>query len=361
MKNFKKYLMREEVEVAPYVKSGSIDIDDPSVRDNINTLLHGITGRCFITPYIALERVAKVLNNFHIHVPKTTFLENDSGMVSFNISQFGNKFGMQNNGEVVVKNTSPFHLYFEYRMNEKGLFDVFCEILDETELEEIMSDLHDELNDSTDDDDETEEIETASDMRDRSLHEAAKDDTMKGMAAGLAAMAMGATGAVGPSIGNKLMPANIDKWERTHNELKIKEPEKAAKLRTLIDRYKEDESPYIRLSLEKQFSKYFPKNDSLKEAKEAAMAVLSEGKKEDKAADAKAALMRAMERGAPDEEIAALTKRFKKVSGIESEIASKAHAYNKMLNRLAQGKEMDAMANAPSSKSVNESVKKSSK
>lgn len=256
--------MREEVEVAPYVKSGSIDIDDPSVRDNINTLLHGITGRCFITPYIALERVAKVLNNFHIHVPKTTFLENDSGMVSFNISQFGNKFGMQNNGEVVVKNTSPFHLYFEYRMNEKGLFDVFCEILDETELEEIMSDLHDELNDSTDDDDETEEIETASDMRDRSLHEAAKDDTMKGMAAGLAAMA-----------------------------------------------------------------------------------VLSEGKREGKAADAKAALMRAMERGAPDEEIAALTDRLRDASGVKKRVAVSAHRTNKDL-------EMMAKATAPGSKAVNE-------
>lgn len=348
--------MREEVEVAPYVKSGSIDIDDPSVRDNINTLLHGITGRCFITPYIALERVAKVLNNFHIHVPKTTFLENDSGMVSFNISQFGNKFGMQNNGEVVVKNTSPFHLYFEYRMNEKGLFDVFCEILDETELEEIMSDLHDELNDSTDDDDETEEIETASDMRDRSLHEAAKDDTMKGMAAGLAAMAISATGAVGPSIGNNLMPANIDKWERTHNELKIKEPEKAAKLRTLIDEYMKDKSPYIRISLERQFKKYFPKNESLKEALLEAKRILYPGPdKKEKILDSRRAIANAVKKGASDKEMDALLKHDeKRVRKISGPLNKKSYIANKKI-------EMSSKQNAPTSKSINESVKKSSK
>ena len=350
MKNFKRYLMNEEVEITPYVKSGSIDIDDPSVRDNINTLLHGVTGRCFITPYIALERVAKVLNNFHIHVPKTTFLENDSGMVSFVISQFGNKFGMQNNGEVVTKNTSPYHLYFEYRMNDRGLFDIFCEILDETELEEIMDDLHDEMNDSTDDDDETEQVQTASDMRDEKLHE---DNSMKNMAAGLAAMAMGATGALGPHIGNKLIPAPLSKWEETHNELKIKEPEKAAKLRTLIDKYKEDENPNVRLSLEREFSKYFPKKESLKEAKEAAKFILAEGKREAKIADAKTSLMRETNKGASDQEVDILTDRLRKVAGIKKRVARSAYRNNKDL-------EMMSKATAPGSKSVNESVKKKS-
>lgn len=169
MKSFKNHILNEEVNLAAYVASGKLDVDDPAVRDSINTFLNGVTGRGFLTPYIAYERVSKVLANFHIHLPRTTFLENDSGMVVLPVSQFGGKFGMQNDGQVYMKNTSDYHIYFEYRMNDKGIYDVFCEILDGTELEDIMDDLHGELNDATDDDDETQQMNTASDMRDEKL------------------------------------------------------------------------------------------------------------------------------------------------------------------------------------------------
>jgi hypothetical protein len=352
MKTFKTFTT-EEVDLTPYVRSGSMDIDDSSVRDNINTLLHGVTGRCFVTPYIAMERVAKVLGNFHIHVPKTTFLENDSGMVTFNISQFGNKFGMQNNGEVVTKNTSPYSLYFEYRMNDKGLFDVFCEIVSQDELDEIMNDLEDELNDNTDEGDDEESLESAEDRREEKLEEA-KDNSMRNMAAGLAAMTMGAAGAMGPEIGDKLIPAPISKWEMTHKTLKDQgEEEKATDLRSLIDDYKKNGNAYTRLKLEKKYKKYFPKKENLKEAKEAAMSILAEGKREAKIADAKSSLMRATQRGAPDKEVDVLTDRLRKVAGIKKRVARSAYRTNKDI-------EMISKANAPSSKTVNEDVKKKS-
>lgn len=171
MKSFKAFI-KEEVDLAAYVHSGNLDIDDPSVRDSINTFLTGVTSKCFVTPYIAYERVSKVLANFHVHLPRTTFLENDSGMVVLPVSQFGGKVGMRNDGSVVTKDPQPYHVYFEYRRNEKGLYDVFCEVLDDTELDDIMDDLHGELNDYDDaDDDPGSQIMSASDQRKDRLEE----------------------------------------------------------------------------------------------------------------------------------------------------------------------------------------------
>ena len=166
MKSFKTFIS-EEVDLAANVRSGNVDIDDPAVRDSINTFLTGVTAKCFVTPYIAYERVSKVLANFHVHLPRTTFLENDSGMVVLPVSQFGGKVGMRNDGTVVTKDPQPYHVYFEYRRSEKGLFDVFCEILDEAELDDIMDDLHDEMDDYSDsDDDAGSQVFSATDSRD---------------------------------------------------------------------------------------------------------------------------------------------------------------------------------------------------
>ena len=121
--------LREEVDIAPYVERGFIGVSDHAVRDNINTLLNGALGQCFITPYIALEKVRKVLAYFQIFIPKTTFLEGDRGVEVFEVNQFGNISGMNNNGEVVTKVDSPYNIYFEYKMNDRGLYDVFCEIV----------------------------------------------------------------------------------------------------------------------------------------------------------------------------------------------------------------------------------------
>lgn len=149
-----KIFLNEEVNPTASVRSGKIGVDDPAVRDTINVMLNGVTCKSFVTPYIAFERVSKVLAQFHIHLSRTIFLENDSGVVVLPISQFGDKVGMTDNGQVVTKNPDEYHFYFEYRTNDRGLFDVFCEVLDNTELEEIMNDVHDEMDEYSDSDDD---------------------------------------------------------------------------------------------------------------------------------------------------------------------------------------------------------------
>ena len=146
MKSFKQFVKEETM---PYAgtKSGIIDIRDSGVRDGLNQQLAGVTACKFVTPYIAFERICKALANFHIFPPRNNFFEGDSGSFNFPISQFGAKIGMTDDGHVVGNPGLPFYLYFEYRQADSGMFLIFCEIVDQEELDEIMRDLESELSD----------------------------------------------------------------------------------------------------------------------------------------------------------------------------------------------------------------------
>lgn len=145
MKTFKSF-MKEETMPYANIKSGVMDIADSAVRDQINQLLAGVTAMKFVTPYIALERVAKTLANFHIFLPNQGFLEGDSGAATWPIHQYGAKIGQTNDGEVVTTPSAQFSVFFEYRMSDCGMYMVFCEVVDQDDLDEIMDDLEDELN-----------------------------------------------------------------------------------------------------------------------------------------------------------------------------------------------------------------------
>lgn len=144
MKKFKEFLNEE---MMPYAQTekGFVGVDNGPVRDNINIHLAAVTARSHATPYHAMEMIRKVLAPFSIFPPQTNFLDGDSGHEVFQINQFGDKMGMTNDGSVVVKNFDPYYVYFEYQMNDRGSFDIFCEIVTEEELEEIMSDIEDEM------------------------------------------------------------------------------------------------------------------------------------------------------------------------------------------------------------------------
>jgi hypothetical protein len=146
MKKFKDFLSEEMMPFAQTEK-GFVGVDNGPVRDNINIHLASVTARPHATPYHALEMVRKVLAPFSIFPPQTNFLDGDSGHEVFPISQFGNKMGMTNDGTVVVKNYDPYYIYFEYQMNDRGSFDIFCEIVEESELQEILDDIESEMED----------------------------------------------------------------------------------------------------------------------------------------------------------------------------------------------------------------------
>jgi hypothetical protein len=145
MKKFKSFI-KEEIVQSANVKSGSVDISDSAVRDNINGIIASATRCRFVTPYVALERIRRTLASYHIFLPGHSFLEGDSGTAMFPVNQFGVKIGQTEDGQVVTTPPSDFTVYFEYNMSDNGMFDVFCEILDQDELKDVLSDLEDELN-----------------------------------------------------------------------------------------------------------------------------------------------------------------------------------------------------------------------
>lgn len=153
MKSFKQYIKEETMPYA-VTASGSINISDPAVLDGLNTLIAGVTSGKFVTPYIAFERVQKALANFLVFPPRPTFLEGDSGVYTNPISQFGDKMGQLENGDIVKGDGQNLYLYFEYRQSDCGMFKVFSEVVDQEDLDELTSDLEAELNGETEEDDE---------------------------------------------------------------------------------------------------------------------------------------------------------------------------------------------------------------
>ena len=138
--------MNEEVQPAA-LSGGFVGVDSEEVRDNINSLLAGITGRPYVNPYMALQRVAKTLAYFHIVIPQYTFTEGEHGMTAFPIDQFGMKVGMNDQGEMIKKPTDNYYVYFEWMQNNQGMFETFCEVVTQDELDEIMDDIENEDDD----------------------------------------------------------------------------------------------------------------------------------------------------------------------------------------------------------------------
>lgn len=149
MKNFKNFLNEDSTMKYLQTKGGIVDVDSEPVRDNINMLLSNVTSVTYLTPYHALEMVRKALAGFHISLPATNFLEGDSGYESWTISQFGDKLGMTDDGQVKVKSDSEYHIYFEYQLSSLGKFVIFCELVNDTELGELLNDVNREDIDNT--------------------------------------------------------------------------------------------------------------------------------------------------------------------------------------------------------------------
>lgn len=144
MKRFTEYL-NEDFDPAIFNADGGISINDPTVVDAINSNLELATNCSYRTPYNGLEEVAKTLAYYKIFLPKGVFLDQNHGNDVFEVSQFGEKTGMNNQGEVVTANDSPLFVYFEWSLNEKGMYDTFACLCNQEDLDEILADYESEV------------------------------------------------------------------------------------------------------------------------------------------------------------------------------------------------------------------------
>lgn len=144
MKKFKDFI-NEEVDLTANVDRGVVDIHDNAVVNNINGYLNTATACSCVTPYVAIGKVHKVLANFHIFLPKAPYMEDEQGVQVFPIKQFGRLAGMRNDGSVVTRVDSPYSLYFEWKRNERGMYDIFAEIVDDEELKNLLDAVEEDL------------------------------------------------------------------------------------------------------------------------------------------------------------------------------------------------------------------------
>lgn len=163
----------EDFDPSTNVEGGSIDINDEAVVDAINRNISAITSNAIVTPYVAFEKIRKILAYYKIFIPQTVFLEGDEGNEVFEISQFGEKFGVTDTGEFKSKNDDNLYLYFEWLTNDDGMIDVFAEIVDDEDLEELLADFdeegEEEENDDSDGAEPTHDMYKAANMNEATL------------------------------------------------------------------------------------------------------------------------------------------------------------------------------------------------
>lgn len=149
MRSFRDYL-KEDVTPAALVKDGSIDLERSVVRDQINSSLAAVTADPAVTPYIALNKISKVLSYFHIILPKRMYLEGDKGIEAVELRQFGEKMGMTDQGEFIKEVPGKYHLFVEYHRSSPmnityakptvgGMFKVTAKVVDKAELDQLIA------------------------------------------------------------------------------------------------------------------------------------------------------------------------------------------------------------------------------
>lgn len=135
MKTFREHL-KEEVKLDS-LYTGGIDISRDIVRDEINAVLSGMVSKPCITPYGTLNKVRKALAYFAIHLPKRVYMQGDHGIEVWEVQQFGDKMGMNDQGEFVKSVPAKYFLFFHYHL-VGSMYYVEAKIVDGDELDERL-------------------------------------------------------------------------------------------------------------------------------------------------------------------------------------------------------------------------------
>lgn len=116
------------------------DITNPTTLDILNSQISDVTNDAFSTPYMALERVRKVLSYFSIFLPAYRFMDSEEGNTVFQIDQFGKEAGWDLDAKEIKmeKDDSGLFLYFEWGADVDGLYTIFSEVVNEDELNELL-------------------------------------------------------------------------------------------------------------------------------------------------------------------------------------------------------------------------------
>lgn len=118
---------------------GNIKLSEPGTVSKINMDLHRLSSIEYETPYMALERVRKVLANYSLSIPGVSDLALEGGEDYYPLTQFGEVSGISDLADKVE--VEPYHfLYFGWILSEiTGYYEIHTEVLNEEQIEELNS------------------------------------------------------------------------------------------------------------------------------------------------------------------------------------------------------------------------------
>ncbi len=131
----------------PGVDFGRSDLSDPRAIDNINNSLDRALDTYYLTPYIALERIRKVLAPFGIVVPAVVFMNSNGGSKVFAINQWGGIYGTTGKSsdpydpvDTNLQENPNFSLYYTWAYDRtRKVYNVYARIVDSEKLSDLMS------------------------------------------------------------------------------------------------------------------------------------------------------------------------------------------------------------------------------
>lgn len=129
------------------VDFGRSDLSDPRAIDNINNTLDRTLDTYYLTPYIALERIRKVLAPFGIVVPAVVFMDSNAGSKVFPIHQWGGIYGTKGKSgdpydtiDTNLEANPDYNLYMTWAYDRsRKVYNVYARIVGTEKLAELLS------------------------------------------------------------------------------------------------------------------------------------------------------------------------------------------------------------------------------
>jgi hypothetical protein len=144
MLNFREFIKEEDDREIAVIKISidNIDLSKEETRDEINdTLFEALDDQPSTNPYGGWFRAAKILSLYGINLPKVIFKDILDGEEVVAISQFGEKVGAKLDGTISMKgDEEEYYFYYSYGINEDGYYDSYATVVDESGLNDLVSD-----------------------------------------------------------------------------------------------------------------------------------------------------------------------------------------------------------------------------
>jgi hypothetical protein len=154
--NFKQFLTElanievgQAIEAHEPTEENSSSVLNPSVMAEMNHRLIVELNDLILSPEQGIQKIRKVLHRYAMDMPALYDADPMGDEVVFGLNQFGEIQGADTDGVIttgknVTNTTNEAYLYFIYYLDDNGRYEFHAEIVDENELESILSDEEDD-------------------------------------------------------------------------------------------------------------------------------------------------------------------------------------------------------------------------